>query len=326
MDFGFDNFDNLFGNTTEDLQKEESLTSVEIEHGYCPVNVVTIRLIKDYDTSPIIKDVNMLNTNSWKLPNPTIIALQAFINDSIYGKPYVETFIYHPHELPLDIQGHYKSLISRLSLYPDRRHRINEIQESNVYKSRLINEFIVSYVRKFEHVEYYLDTRTFPHKIAGTFNDKSSHLGLEGFVWMNVNTEYTNLYKPTSWNYNVKGDDGVVINMGKLNFLLWLDDYGIYEACLKLKNSILKFVSTEKTKRKKEVIASEKMGVKVKRLKKLSRSSDIVQENYQPTVTVGKSLFKVNILEDSSEDDGEDDNIPVEVMLERFLFQNKHKA
>lgn len=138
----------------------------------------------------------------------------------------------------------YKHIRSQMS-DPLRSTRIRSFIDTKDITKRLINFFVVHYVLLHKEVAYFLDKRQYPHRIIGEFNvpfqPEIAKLQEQGahIVWINLHLEYklsktkngkSNLHAPYARSVSVKGDDNMSYSLCELNFYLWLDDVGGFDA------------------------------------------------------------------------------------------------
>jgi hypothetical protein len=128
---------------------------------------------------------------------------------------------------------------------PERRERIFKFINQRDITKRLINYFVVHYILIQNEISYYLDKRTYPYKILGDFNNphNSDILRLKekgaNIIWINLHQEYKtsknkkgrrNLHAPYARSISVKGEDACEYSLCELNFYIWLDDMGGFDA------------------------------------------------------------------------------------------------
>lgn len=124
---------------------------------------------------------------------------------------------------------------------PERRKRIDEFIRHKGNTRRLVNYFTVHYPLK-KALSYYLDRRSYPHKIIGRLNDPNQPDIVqlidqgENIHWTNFHQEYKNskhknnnsdMHAPYRRASSVRGsDDGQEYSLCEQNFYIWLDDVG----------------------------------------------------------------------------------------------------
>jgi hypothetical protein len=127
-----------------------------------------------------------------------------------------------------------------------RRKRVEQFMNNPKITRRLINYFVIHYITEETHVAYYLDRRTYPHKFIGEFNQPYNTNILEliekgaNIIWVDLYHEYKtskckkgsrDLYSPYARSLSVIGHDNYkVYSLCELNFYIWLDDIGGFEA------------------------------------------------------------------------------------------------
>ena len=118
---------------------------------------------------------------------------------------------------------------------------------------RLINYFVVHYILVQHKTCYYLDKRVYPFRIIGEFNEHNNPEALEltaqgaNVVWINLHQEYKtsknkkgrrNMHAPYARSASVDGGDLQNYALCELNFYIWLDDMGGFEAFYKLETDV----------------------------------------------------------------------------------------
>ena len=146
----------------------------------------------------------------------------------------------------------YRRIRSELSNNVRKERIFSFINQKDITK-RLINYFVVHYILVQKEVSYYLDKREYPYKIIGDFNnpyqDKILRLKETGanIIWINLHQEYKtsknkkgrrNLHAPYARSISVMGEDMCEYSLCELNFYIWLDDMGGFDAFYRLETDV----------------------------------------------------------------------------------------
>jgi hypothetical protein len=171
---------------------------------------------------------------------------------SIYGKRNMPKASVNISKLNVSELEVYKRIRRELS-NTDRKLRIFKFINQKDITKRLINYFVVHYILVQRPIAYYLDKRTYPYTILGEFNNphQTHILKLKeqghNIVWINLHQEYKtsknkkgrrNLHAPYARSISVKGEDSCDYSLCELNFYIWLDDMGGFEAFFKFEEDI----------------------------------------------------------------------------------------
>lgn len=125
-----------------------------------------------------------------------------------------------------------------------RRKRVVDFINSRDITKRLINFFVVHYIRIHKEVAYFLDKTTYPYRIVGEFNQpfQSYILSLKqagnDIRWINLHQQYkmsktkngkSNLISPYARSVSVKDESGFEYSLCEMGFYLWLDESGGFD-------------------------------------------------------------------------------------------------
>jgi hypothetical protein len=137
---------------------------------------------------------------------------------------------------------------------PCRRKRVLDFISNKHITKRLINYFVVHYILNHP-VCYFLDQRQYPYSILRPFNEPHQPQTLEligrgeNIRWINLHQEYKrckarNGYRNCHAAYGrsnaVRGDDDQIYSLCEMNFYLWLDEVGGFEAFYEYEESVRK--------------------------------------------------------------------------------------
>lgn len=180
---------------------------------------------------------------------------------------------------------------------PKRKQRIFDLIQDKRFTKRLITYFVVHYCLEDQVVSYYLDRTEYPYKIVGELNNPNQPEIYEminnqgrNIVWVNLHQEYKNC-KKTSGRKNRHApyrrstcfrlnDDPTPYSLCEMNFYIWFDEIGAYDAFLYFEQDVRKKKSEfDERSRKKQ---SDQKKTKVM----LSKTSGM---NYQPLLIQSKS-------------------------------------
>jgi hypothetical protein len=186
--------------------------------------------------------IQVLQTNSCN-PEKVYLFAKHFVL-LIYGKRNMKKESVNISKLSSSEKEVYARIRKELKNKERKKRIFGFINQKGITK-RLINYFVVHYILVQHEISYYLDRRTYPYKIIGEFNTPHQKhildLITEGnnIVWVNLHQEYKtskhkqgrrNLHAPYARSISVKGEDGEDYSLCELNFYIWLDDTGGFEA------------------------------------------------------------------------------------------------
>jgi hypothetical protein len=179
-----------------------------------------------------------------------VSSLIEFVVLLVYGKRNMKKEPVNMSKLTSLEKSVYLRICKELS-NPVRRERIFKFIQHKDITKRLINYFVVHYILVQKEISYYLDKRTYPYTIIGEFNQPNQRAILEliskGFnvVWVNLHQEYKtsknkkgrrNLHAPYARSVSVKENLINGLSLCELNFYIWLDDVGGFDAFYAFEN------------------------------------------------------------------------------------------
>ena len=184
----------------------------------------------------------------------------------------------------------YERILRDLAQYNRKERVLHFINHKDITK-RLINYFVVHYILVQHKTAYYLDKRTYPFTIIGQFNDPANPEALAlieqgaNVVWINLHQEYKtsknkknrrNMHAPYARSASVEGELRHYA-LCELNFYIWLDDMGGFEAFFRLESD----VRDKKARYDEDKRTLEQNSIGKKRKKKKIVLKDTDGQNYK---------------------------------------------
>lgn len=164
-----------------------------------------------------------------------------FLTWTLYGRRNLTRELKAEAELtPMEVRV-YQYIRTELQRYPGRLARIRQFTSRPDVTARLVNYFVVTYLVTERPLSYYLDRSRLPYRQVGQWNvrDQPELMTQPHVVWINLHQAYRNskrefpfrnMHSPYKRGTVVRGPDGEEYALCEINFYLWMDDVGGFDA------------------------------------------------------------------------------------------------